>query len=158
MRPAGEGDPLAVQPLTRQPDFQWLSEVVNRVQRHRCNSTYCLRKEKNPVTGNVTADTEAECRFFFPRSHRECAGLVRREGTSYHVFEATHNDDLMNQFNPTLLLGWLANIDISPCTSLQAVINYAAKYCSKAEKKSQSYLELAASVLPAISHRQPLVP
>ena len=157
MRPAGEGDPLAVQPLTRQPDFQWLSEVVNRVQRHRCNSIYCLRKKKNPVTGNVTADTEAECRFFFPRSHRECAELVCREGTSYYVFEAARNDDLMNQFNPTLLLGWLANIDISPCTSLQAVINYAGKYCSKAEKKSQSYLELAASVLPAISHRQPLV-
>ncbi|XP_044714581.1 PIF1-like helicase domain-containing protein [Hirsutella rhossiliensis] len=32
------------------------------------------------------------------------------------------NDSLMNHFNPAIILGWLANIDISPCTSLQAVI------------------------------------
>ena len=43
-------------------------------------------------------------------------------------------------------MAWLANHDFSPCTSVHAVINYAAKYCSKAEKKTASYSELAQQV------------
>ncbi|KAM4063188.1 PIF1-like helicase [Hirsutella rhossiliensis] len=68
---------------------------------------------------------------------------MRKEGRSYFVFEAARNDSLMNHFNPAIVLGWLANIDISPCTSLQAVITYAAKYCSKSEKKTEPYCKLA---------------
>ncbi|KJZ70268.1 hypothetical protein HIM_10349 [Hirsutella minnesotensis 3608] len=53
--------------------------------------------------------------------------------------------------------GWLANIDISPCTSLQAVINYAAKYCSKMEKQTESYASLGRQILPYVSHQNPLL-
>ncbi|KGQ02733.1 DNA repair and recombination protein PIF1 [Beauveria bassiana D1-5] len=63
----------------------------------------------------------------------------------------------MNHFNPAIILGWLANIDISPCTSLQAVITYAAKYCSKSEKKTEPYCKLADQVLPHTAHHQPLL-
>ncbi|KJK78206.1 hypothetical protein H634G_06379 [Metarhizium anisopliae BRIP 53293] len=63
----------------------------------------------------------------------------------------------MNHFNPAIILGWLANIDISPCTSLQAVITYAAKYCSKSEKKTEPYCRLADQVLPHTAHHQPLL-
>jgi ATP-dependent DNA helicase PIF1 len=59
---------------------------------------------------------------------RELAAVIRKEGRSYYIFEAARNDSLMNHFNPAVILGWLANIDISPCSSLQAVITYAAKY------------------------------
>ncbi|KAM4067788.1 PIF1-like helicase [Hirsutella rhossiliensis] len=89
------------------------------------------------------ADPERECRFNFPRALRELAAVIRKEGKSYYIFEAAHNDSLMNHFNPAIILGWLANIDISPCTSLQAVITYAAKYCSKSEKKTEPYCKLA---------------
>ncbi|KAH7115546.1 PLC-like phosphodiesterase [Dactylonectria macrodidyma] len=76
------------------------------------------------------ANPERECRFDFPRALRELAAVIRKKGRSYYVFEAARNDSLMNNFNPAIILGWLANIDISPCTSLQAVITYAAKYCT----------------------------
>jgi hypothetical protein len=63
----------------------------------------------------------------------------------------------VNHFNSAIILGWLANIDISPCTSLQAVITYAAKYCSKSEKKTEPYCKLADQVLPHTAHLQPLL-
>ncbi|KAM4067367.1 Beta-ketoacyl synthase [Hirsutella rhossiliensis] len=101
--PQGEGNPLSVDPLGVEMTFLRLSQIVNRCQRHRCNTA------------------------------------------------------LMNHFNPAIILGWLANIDISPCTSLQAVITYAAKYCSKSEKKTEPYCKLADQVLPHTAHHQPLL-
>ncbi|KAF5133799.1 ATP-dependent DNA helicase PIF1 [Metarhizium anisopliae] len=168
--PQGEGNPLSVDPLSVEMTFLRLSQIVNRCQRHKCNTTYCLRARKG--TGDlardmegVAADIEAanaanpekECRFNFPRALRELAAVIRKEGKSYYVFEAARNDNLMNHFNPAIILGWLANIDISPCTSLQAVITYAAKYCSKSEKKTEPYCRLADQVLPHTAHLQPLL-
>ncbi|KAG6977910.1 hypothetical protein FocnCong_v009922 [Fusarium oxysporum f. sp. conglutinans] len=80
-----------------------------------------------------------------------------RQGQSYFSFEAARNDSLMNHYNRCLSLGWLANIDISPCTSLQAVINYAAKYCSKMEKRTDSYASMGRQILPYVSHQNPLL-
>ncbi|KAM6505378.1 hypothetical protein FSOLCH5_014598 [Fusarium solani] len=103
------------------------------------------------------ANPERECRFDFPRALRELAAVIGREGRSYYIFEAAQNDSLMNQFNPAIILGWLANIDISPYTSLQAVITYAAKYYSKSKKKTKPYCKLADQVLPHTAHLQPLL-
>ncbi|KAF5127214.1 ATP-dependent DNA helicase pif1 [Metarhizium anisopliae] len=168
--PQGEGNPLSVDPLSVEMTFLRLSQIVNRCQRHKCNTTYCLRARKR--TGDLARDMEGaaadieaanaanpekECRFNFPRALRELAAVIRKEGKSYHVFEAARNDNLMNHFNPAIILGWLANIDISPCTSLQAVITYAAKYCSKSEKKTEPYCKLADQVLPHTAHLQPLL-
>ncbi|EMT66854.1 DNA repair and recombination protein pif1, mitochondrial, partial [Fusarium odoratissimum] len=168
--PQGEGNPLSVDPLSIEMTFLRLSQIVNRCQRHKCNTTYCLRVRKR--TGDLARDMEGaaadieaanvanperECRFDFPRALRELAAVIRKEGRSYYVFEAARNDSLMNNFNPAIILGWLANIDISPCTSLQAVITYAAKYCSKSEKKTESFARLADQVLPHTSHVQPLL-
>ncbi|KAJ3506470.1 hypothetical protein NM208_g16071 [Fusarium decemcellulare] len=138
--------------------------------RHKCNTKYCLRVRKRAGDlardmEGATADIEAanvanperECRFDFPRALRELAVVIRKEGRSYYVFEAARNDSLMNNFNPAIILGWLANIDISPCTSLQAVITYAAKYCSQSKKKTESLARLADQVLPHTSHVQPLL-
>ncbi|EXU94568.1 helitron helicase-like domain protein, partial [Metarhizium robertsii] len=168
--PQGEGNPLSVDPLSVEMTFLRLSQIVNRCQRHKCNTTYCLRARKG--TGDLARDMEGaaadieaanaanpekECRFNFPRALRELAAVIRKEGKSYYVFEAARNDNLMNHFNPAIILGWLANIDISPCTSLQAVITYAAKYCSKSEKKTEPYCRLADQVLPHTAHLQPLL-
>ncbi|KAJ6436102.1 ATP-dependent DNA helicase PIF1 [Purpureocillium lavendulum] len=93
----GEGNPLAVNPLQHPLTFQWLSQVLNRCQRHRCSEAYCLRKKKG--------SEEISCRFFFPRDTRDTAGVVRRNGQSYFSFEATRNDSLMNHYNRCLSLG-----------------------------------------------------
>lgn len=92
---------------------------------------YCLRVRKR--TGDLARDIEGaatdikaaniasperECRFDFPYALRELAAIIRKEGRMYYVFEAARNNNLMNHFNPAIVLGWLANIDISLCTSL----------------------------------------
>ncbi|KAG6989673.1 ATP-dependent DNA helicase PIF1 [Fusarium oxysporum f. sp. conglutinans] len=56
----GEGNPLAVNPLRHPLTFQWLSQILNRCQRHHCSETYCLRKKKD--LGEIS------CRFFLPKS------------------------------------------------------------------------------------------
>ncbi|KAF5132980.1 ATP-dependent DNA helicase PIF1 [Metarhizium anisopliae] len=168
--PQGEGNPLSVDPLSVEMTFLRLSQIVNRCQPHKCNTTYCLRARKRTsdlardmegaaadIEAANAANPEKECRFNFPRALRELAAVIRKEGKSYHVFEAARNDNLMNHFNPAIILGWLANIDISPCTSLQAVMTYAAKYCSKSEKKTEPYCKLADQVLPHTTHLQPLL-
>ena len=56
-----------------------------------------------------------------------------------------------------ITMGWMANTDIQPATTLRAVIDYVAKYCSKAEKASFAYSELQAQVLPNVSSRNPVL-
>lgn len=56
-----------------------------------------------------------------------------------------------------IVKGWMANIDTAPWTSLRAVINYIAKYCSKAETKTQPYKEMLTELLPKVSHARPMV-
>ncbi|KAF5128359.1 ATP-dependent DNA helicase pif1 [Metarhizium anisopliae] len=146
--PQGEGNPLSVDPLSTELTFLRLSQIVNRCQRHRCNTTYCLRERKRTVDlardmEGAAADIEAanaanperECRFDFPRALRELAAVIRKEGKSYYVFEAARNDNLMNHFNPAIILGWR----------------------SKSEKKTEPYCKLADQVLPHTAHLQPLL-
>jgi hypothetical protein len=85
-----------------------------------------------------------------PRSPR---GL----GKGWWSFEAERNDTHLNQYNALITLCWLANIDCSPCTSVEAVINYAAKYCSKSETQTSTYAQIAKSILPHISSHNPMV-
>ena len=42
----------------------------------------------------------------------------------------------------------MANLDVSPATSVAVIVNYIGKYCSKKEKKSASYKELLKTVTP----------
>ncbi|KAF5967346.1 ATP-dependent DNA helicase PIF1 [Fusarium bulbicola] len=57
----------------------------------------------------------------------------------------------------TVNFGSLANIDTSPCTSQAAVINYVVKYVGKAEKKCESYKDIAKSVLPRVNSARGVV-
>ena len=54
-------------------------------------------------------------------------------------------------------MGWMANIDIQPPTTLTAVLSYVGKYVSKPEKSSVSYTELQSQVLPFVNDRAPLL-
>lgn len=55
------------------------------------------------------------------------------------------------KYNATFTLGWRANTDINPCTSSHAVIQYVAKYASKAEKQSRSHAEIFNSVVGTVT-------
>jgi ATP-dependent DNA helicase PIF1 len=54
-------------------------------------------------------------------------------------------------------MGWMANTDIQPPTSLYAVLSYIGKYVSKPEKSLASYIELQAQILPYINNWTPLL-
>jgi hypothetical protein len=172
--PQGEGNPLAVDPLEVPMTFRFLSRVVNRVQRHKCTEAYCLRRPKPAVWAAIQhqqpdiarralagggfkrGEIPRICRFWFPKPLRDTPALVGRPGGTYYVFEGSRNDERLNQFNRTVILGWLANIDFAPCTSEAAVTNYMGKYCTKAETKTDAYKNLGLEVVPKVSASRPL--
>ncbi|RYC77181.1 hypothetical protein BFJ63_vAg19945, partial [Fusarium oxysporum f. sp. narcissi] len=73
----GEGSPLAVNPLRHPLTFQWLSQILNRCQRHHCSETYCLRKKKD--LGEIS------CRFFFPRAWGDKSCLTSHTITRFSL-------------------------------------------------------------------------
>jgi hypothetical protein len=73
----------------------------------------------------------------------------------YWIYAAKRNDKLVNHFNRTLTAFWLANTDIAPYTDINAVINYISKYCSKAEKSTESYSNIIRQILPKVNPNYP---
>ncbi|XP_044714777.1 ATP-dependent DNA helicase PIF1 [Hirsutella rhossiliensis] len=71
--------------------------------------------------------------------------------------QGERNDGQINHYNRLLTVAWLANTDVSPCTSLQQVIDYAAKYCSKSEKKSESFAQIGKALMSRVKDHNPLI-
>ncbi|KIM94235.1 hypothetical protein OIDMADRAFT_67108, partial [Oidiodendron maius Zn] len=67
------------------------------------------------------------------------------------------NQGLLNQCAPIITIGWMANTDIQPPTTLHAILSYVGKYVSKPEKSSASYTELQGQVLPYLNDQAPLL-
>ena len=112
-----------------------LGHILNSCQRYsKCITPYCKRFSK-------ILDRDIY-RFRFPFKYIDLPRLIRREDSKYQTFEPIRNDSYMGKYNPAVTIAWLANTDISLCTDLGAVINYLAKYCSKAEKKSTKLIDL----------------
>lgn len=98
-----------------------------------------------------------QCRFYFPRATRDEAVTGRDLNPKHWSFVAARNDERLNQYNATLSLGWMANLDISLCADATAVKNYMAKYCGKAETQSMSFLDLSRKVMGNVNQRAPLL-
>lgn len=73
------------------------------------------------------------------------------------MFAPARNQALLNQCSSVITMGWMANTDVQPCVTLQALLKYISKYVSKPEKKSLSYTELQAQILPYTNSRAPLL-
>ena len=73
------------------------------------------------------------------------------------MFSPIRNDERINPFNRTITMAWKANTDFTPCTGSQAVLNYLAKYCTKEEKKSMTYLDLVKQLLQHLNSEKPLI-
>ena len=125
--------------------FHDLAQMLNRVQRHtKCTPyEYCLRRPKG-FCGWISHSLPIQVPQGAPgcfHSRHEDSGSLR--------MELKRNDSLLNYYNPSLTLGWRANVDISPCTDARAVAIYIAKYALKAEKPSVNFGE----VMTALSTR-----
>ena len=68
-----------------------------------------------------------------------------------NYWNTQRNDELLNSYNATFILGWRANIDFRPVINREAVIAYVAKYASKGETSSSSYQD---TLQKAINHLQ----
>ena len=124
---------------------------LNRLQCHdRCTEGYCLRVKKGS-TGPAT------CRFFFPRPLFDEPVVTKDINSKDWIFSPARNHSTLNQCTPIITMGWMANTDIQPPTSMHAVLSYLGKYVSKPEKSSMSYTELQTQVLPYINDRAPLL-
>src|ERR1700761_2290901 len=109
-----------------------LAEMLNRLQRHtKCTPTYCQRKTKE--TGQIF------CRFGFPKECRDQTKFEKAPNRQFSELHTRRNDELLNSFNPGIILSWRANVDFRPVINREAVIAYVAKYASKAETKASSY-------------------
>lgn len=134
---------------TRHNSLQELAEVINCCQRHtKCSQNYCLRKQKETK--------EAVCRFNFPRNLQKKPDVNNEANQRWQTFAPSRNDPLLNNYNPTFTMGWLANIDVSPCTDQKALLYYVAKYCTKAETKTVKLDQLMKDILPHISSKNPM--
>lgn len=98
-----------------------------------------------------------QCRFYFSRPLRNSPTITKELNPKHWSFLPARNDKRLNPYQPTLHIGWKANLDISPCTNTFAVKTYIAKYCSKAEVKSKSFRELVGEILPHVSSGSPLL-
>jgi ATP-dependent DNA helicase PIF1 len=119
-----------------------LADLLNWTERHtKCTPGYCLVKRNVPGHN----EPQFSCRFNYPRALRQQAGFGL-DSKGRVRFEPKRNDPLLNPYNPATILAWRANVDLQPVLSKQSVINYIAKYASKAEKQAPAFSELLASV------------
>ena len=131
-------------------DYEYL---VNRVQRHKCTPTYCLRQ---------TNEGDYVCRFGFPQSlcgfvrepvsaERNAALRLTRDLTTCPDGGVITDEELIYLRNhpsvvthiPELLSLWRGNIDMKLVTNVEAVEKYMTKYIMKEEKKSMSFQDIA---------------
>ena len=117
---------------TLQDTKEELAEMLNRLQHHtKCAPDYCERKKK--ATGEIF------CRFGYPKPCRDHSELSKDPGRDFMELNTRRNDEILNSYNATFILGWKANIDFRPVINKEAVIAYVAKYASKGESSSSSY-------------------
>src|SRR5580692_1433760 len=139
---------LAPANMTNTPDQ--FAAFLNRLQVHTCRPQYCLRV-KHGLDGPPT------CRFFYPRKLLPAPVVTKEINNKSWLFAPARNQAILNQCSAAIAMGWMANTDIQPPTSLEALLSYITKYVSKPEKASTSYQEMQAQILPHINDRAPLL-
>lgn len=122
-----------------------LGHLINRFQRHTQCGRHCLRESGR--------DRRLKCRFDFPKPLQENPSIS--SPNNYPQFIPARNDGFVNRFNPFVTQIWRANTDFTPIVSTTAVLNYIAKYASKGEKSSSSYIEVMNSILSSLSPDSP---
>lgn len=125
------------------------ADLVNSVQRHTCNSAYCLRN-KNGKT---------ECRFEFPyecceQTHLKFTKVNTRDKSVRYKCEIVYsrNDPRVNRHQRAQLQGWRANTDISVVIDYHSCVQYLTKYTSKPEKLSSVVKDTFSYVSDKVTH------
>ena len=143
-------NPASLAPTDVSNTADQFAAFLNRLQIHTCRPQYCLRVKHG-------SDEPPSCRFFYPRKLFPEPVVTKEINHKSWLFSPVRNQAYLNQCSAVIAMGWMANTDIQPPTSLEAVLSYIAKYVSKPEKSSDSYLEMQAQILPYVNDRAPLL-
>ncbi|GBP12652.1 hypothetical protein EVAR_10302_1 [Eumeta japonica] len=105
-----------------------LYDLVKNCQKHAHRPT-CRKQDRNIL-----------CRFAFPRPPSTETRIVAQSSAEFLrnngricVLKRRKEDEMINNYNRTLLKFWGANMDIQPCGSNDSIAYYVAKYISKNE-------------------------
>ena len=130
---------------TEVKDFKLdLVDLIATCQRHtRCSTAYCLKKKKGKL----------ECRFGYPKPLQPATSIITEDG-ELKILTAC-NDSLLNSYNPMQLSAWRANVDMQYVVSRQRVIQYVAKYATKAEPRSKALKEVYRNIMKSIRWNLP---
>jgi hypothetical protein len=116
-----------------------MHDLVLDCQKHKHRST-CRKHD------------HIHCRFAFPRQPSETTRIISHSSDDFLrnngricILKRRREDQMINNYNPTLLKFWEANMDIQPCGSNENIAYYVAKYISKNEPT-----ELDSSIIQAI--------
>ena len=130
LRPPDARNPASLAPADVANTEDQFAAFLNRLQMHSaCRAPYCLRRGKGGV--------QPTCRFLFPRPLFTDPVVTKEINHKSWLFSPARNQATLNQCAPAITMGWMANTDIQPPTTLHAVLSYVGKYVSKPEK---SYL------------------
>ncbi|THV65837.1 hypothetical protein D6D29_10495 [Aureobasidium pullulans] len=135
LAPPDEQPPMLLRHEQRGLDFSNLAQLLQRSQLQKCSNTYCLCENKR--TGIVS------CRSHLSHDLRDqgstCCHQEPQRSAAHLMFYPGCNDPHLNCYNRAMSLGRLANTNITPCTSLQALLNHLSEYCTKAGVRDPQY-------------------
>jgi hypothetical protein len=87
---------------TLQDTKKELAEMLNHLQHHtKCAPGYCERKKKG--SGKIF------CCFGYPKTCRDHSELSKDPGRDFVELNTWRNDEILNSYNATFILGWRAN-------------------------------------------------
>jgi hypothetical protein len=131
-------------------------DLLNAVQRHNHSNSYCLKckktmRKKQNYTHRHNASPAPEemnnnCRFGYCKPLRDnyCVAIIQKEckkkGSDGEKQYVTHielftprDDGWINSYMPALMGQWRANMDVRLTIDLGKIVQYMAKYVTKAE-------------------------
>jgi hypothetical protein len=91
-----------------------------------------------------SSDGLLSCHFSYSRKLFLELVVTKEINHKSWLFSLIQNQAYLNQYSIIIIIGWMANTNIQPLTSLEALLSYIAKYMSKLKKSSDLYLEIQA--------------
>lgn len=99
----------------------------------------------------IKRTSKMQCRFYFLRPLQPLPTVFNILNPKWLSYCPNCNDVLMGNYNTNFSLGWLANVDISPCTNQNAVLGYVAKYYSKTKFTFLSFKDFLKEMLKMVN-------
>ena len=147
-----EGDPIAEELLQfeegAEKRLEFASDLIEAVLQHNIHKPYvlgpplptqkCSKKKPKPKEGEIRLITETPnyCGKGYPkpftRFQEERILTEEYRPTIYHTF-LERNCQTVNNYNTAILFAALANIDVQPVLTYDALLRYLTKYVTKDE-------------------------